>query len=139
MVSFFLSHVPEKVYFQCILKHLINPQERQPLMFSYSTSFDIHRFICGDIFQPNSRFCVPTQFMQKQTNTCEEKNTCQNKKIHVRTKNTCEKNKQTHVRTKKTHSRNFYVRQHSVFCEKYQKKTGVHYGKSLITKNIAKY
>ena len=97
----------KKVYFQCIVKHLINPQERQRLMFSYSTSFDIHWLICGDIFQPNSRFCVPTQFMQKQTNTCEEKNTCQNKKIHVRTKNTCEKNKQTHVRTK---NKQTYVR-----------------------------
>ena len=99
MVSFFLSHVPEKVYFQCILKHLINPQERQPLMFSYSTSFDIHWLICGDIFQPNSWFCVSKQFMQNQTNTCkkhmsEQKNTCENKEhMWEEQTNTCDNKK----------------------------------------------
>ena len=54
-------HVTDQV--NCHLKILF-PPERQPLMFSYSTLFDIHGFICGDIFHPNSPFCVPTQVLQ---------------------------------------------------------------------------
>ena len=57
-------------------------------MFSYSTSFDIHEFICGDIFQPSPRFWSPTQFLQqtnkhmsKQTNKQTQTQTQTNKHV----------------------------------------------------------